>query len=569
MMWLKGKLGRFVQLPQTPKNPKLFLVKYMNRNLLIGIIVVVIIVLGGIGYFLMQPPSGPTTKDTIVIGTTDKVISLDPAEAYDYMSINVIQNVMDGLFRYRIGTTELEPDLAESYTVSDDGLVYTLNIRQGVTFHDGSPLNATVVKWSIDRAIQMNGDPAFLLSEVVNRTEVTGPYQVKIYLKYPFSAFPSILAFSVAYPVTPTAYSTDEFMTDNIVGTGPFKLVEFVRDQKIVLERNDNYWDPTYKPKVKRIVIMFYETSTALKQALDSGQIDIAYRTLTPEDINGYINNNGTNFYILEAPSPVIRYLVINVNRVTNVKVRQALAAAVNRTAIVEQVFLGQAENLYSMIPKGMWSHIDAFLSQYGEANITLARQLLQEAGYSETNKLEIDLWYTPTHYGPTEEDVAQVIKTAWESTGMITVNVRSAEWAQYRDNWRNGVMDVFLLGWYPDYLDPDDYVFPFLHSSGAASLGSFYNDSTMDKLLEDARKTSNITERTELYKQVQEKLAVDVPYIPLWQAKQYVVFKIGIKGVILDATQIFRYYTLYWEESGSSGTQGSIITTYVSRKLI
>ena len=540
----------------------------MDKKLIIGIVIIVLIALGGIGYFLITPPAGPQAKDTIVIGTTDKIISLDPANAYDYMSVNVIQNVMDGLLRYKPGTTELEPDLAESYTVSSDGLVYTFNIRQGVTFHDGSPLNATVVKWSIDRAMQMEGDPAFLLTEVVNKTEVTGPYQVKIYLKYPFAAFPAIVAFTVAYPVTPTVYTTTDFLTDNIVGTGPFKLKEFIRDQRIVLERNDNYWDPTYKPKVKYIVIKFYDTATALKQALEAGEIDIAYRTLTPEDINSYIQNNGTNFIINEAPSPVIRYLVINVKRITDVRVRQALAAAVNRTAIVDQVFLGQAENLYSMIPKGMWSHKDVFFEKYGEANITKAVQLLRDAGYSENNKLTIDLWYTPTHYGPTEEDVALTIKSSWEATGLITVNIKSAEWAQYRDNWRNGVMDVFLLGWYPDYLDPDDYVFPFLQSAGAASLGSFYNDSTMDQLLENARKTSNITERTQLYEQVQEKLAEDVPYIPLWQAKQYVVYKIGIKGVILDATQIFRYYTLYWESSSSQTLSAVMIATYANSKF-
>ena len=537
----------------------------MKTSYLVGIIIVIIIVIGGLVLFLMPAPKA---KDTIVIGTTDKVISLDPAEAYDYLSVNVIQNVMDGLLRYKPGTTELEPALAESYTVSDDGLVYTFNIRQGVTFHDGSPLNATVVKWSIDRAIAMNGDPAFLLSEVVNRTEVTGDYQIKIYLKYPFSAFPSILAFTVAYPVTPTAYTTDEFMTDNIVGTGPFKLAEFIRDQKIVLERYDNYWDSNYLPKVKRVIIQFYSTSTALKNALDAGEIDIAYRTLTPEDINSYIANNGTNFIILEAPSPVIRYLVINVNRVADVRVRQAIACAINRTKIVEEVFLGQAENLYSMVPRGMWSHIDAFLEKWGETNITKAIELLQEAGYSETNKLEIDLWYTPTHYGPTEDEVAEAIKTSLEATGLITVNIQNAEWAQYRENWRNGVMDMFLLGWYPDYLDPDDYLFPFLHSSGAASLGSFYNDSTMDQLLENARKTSDIDERTDLYEQVQEKLAEDVPYIPLWQAKQYVVYKKGIVGVILDATQIFRYYTIYWSESASSLASLVTIGTYSETKI-
>lgn len=542
------------------------MVIFVNKNLVTGLVVVLVVVAGGVAYFVMF--GVPKPKDTLIVGTTDKIISLDPAQAYDYLSCNIIQNVMDGLLRYKPGTTELEPALAESYTVSEDGLVYTFNIRQGVKFHDGSPLNATVVKWSLDRAMSMGGDPAFLLTEIVNKTEVTSEYQLKIYLKYPFSAFPSILAFTVAYPVTPTKYNTTDFMTDNIVGTGPFKLVEFVRDQRIVLERYDDYWDPDLLPKVRRVIIQFYSTATALKQALDAGEIDLAYRTLTPEDTASYVGTNGTNFYIAEGPSPAIRYLVINVKRagVDNVKVRQAIACAVNRTSITEDVFLGQAEELYSMVPKGMWSHEDVFLDYWGNANVSGAVALLQEAGYNETNKLELDLWYTPTHYGPTEEDVALKLEEALEATGLIDVTVRSAEWADYRQNWINGVMDVFLLGWYPDYLDPDDYLFPFLNSAGAESLGSFYNDSTMDQLLENARVTSNVTERTEWYHEVQQKLAADVPYVPLWQAKQYAVYKKGLLGVILDATQIFRYYTIYWS---AGETASSIFMAPISEQKL
>ena len=118
------------------------MVIFVNKNLVTGLVVVLVVVAGGVAYFVMF--GVPKPKDTLIVGTTDKVISLDPAQAYDYLSCNIIQNVMDGLLRYKPGTTELEPALAESYTVSEDGLVYTFNIRQGVKFHDGSPLNATI-----------------------------------------------------------------------------------------------------------------------------------------------------------------------------------------------------------------------------------------------------------------------------------------------------------------------------------------------------------------------------------------------------------------------------------------
>lgn len=193
------------------------------------------------------------------------------------------------------------------------------------------------------------------------------------------------------------------------------------------------------------------------------------------------------------------------------------------------------------MIPMGWWSHIDAMPKR----DVNMAVELLKKAGYSSSKPLQIDLWYTPSHYGSTEADVAQLLKRSFEETKAIKVNIKYAEWSTYVEYFLNGTMGLFLLGWYPDYLDPDDYVWPFLSESGAKSLGSFYSNMEVENLMMQARGIESVEERSKLYEQVQKSLAQDVPYIPLWQGFADCEAKANISGIILEPTQIFRYYVL------------------------
>jgi len=533
----------------------------VERRTLIGILVFIIVVIGvniGIWYWYMQQQMvTAVAKETIVIGTTDRLVTLDPANAYDYLSCNVIENVFEGLYRYKPGTTELEPALAEDFPIiTDNGYTWYIKIREGVKFHDGSELNATVVSWSLNRSMELGGDPAFLLTDIINYTRAINETTLMIRLKVNTSILLSILAFTVSYPVSMESFPADKF-SDVAIGCGPFKVVEWVKDVHIILERFDDYWDQSHFPKMKRVIIKFYKTSEDLAAALRAGEIDIAYRTLHPEDVEAFMKD--PNFRVLTSPSPFIRYLVLrcNMSPFDNVYVRQAIAAAINRTEICEKIFLGQAEPLFSMVPKGMWSHIDAFKELYGEeGNITYAQELLRKAGYSETNKLNITLWYTPEHYGPTEAELAALIKEQLERTGMINVKLEFAEWSTYVDNMEKGVMEIFLLGWYPDYLDPDDYLWPFVGTwEAACSLGTFYksNESTMKidgKTLYDyllmARLTTDMSKRTDYYIKAQKIYAYDCPTIPLFQGVQICVTKLNVYGVVLDATQIFRYWMIF-----------------------
>ncbi len=541
--------------------------KAISKTAAIALAVILIIAIVAGAYLAMQPKPTPTetsptttaspsptttstpaVKNQIVIGVTDKVSDLDPANAYDFFTWEVLQNTMEGLMKYKPGTTELTYGIAESYEVKEDGKVYIFHLKKNLKFADGTPCTAHDVVRSIKRVMKINGDPAWLVTEFVEDVEALDDYTVKFMLKKPVSYFLALVATPPYFPVHP-AYKPDEIDSDQTAGgLGPYKIVKWVRDQELVLEANPYYHGE--KPKIKTVIIRFYKDATTLRLALERGEIDIAWRTLNPADIESLKKN--PNFQVIEVPGAAIRYIIINVKMpgTDNKLVRQALAAAIDRVDISQRVYLGTWTPLYSLIPEGMWSYKPVFKEKYGErANLELAKKLLKEAGYSEDKPLEIELWYTPTHYGDTEKDLAAVLKEQFEATGMIKVTIKSAEWSQYLDFARKGAMQLSLFGWYPDYIDPDDYTTPFLHSKANKWTGSGYANPKVDELLDEAAIKLTPEERTPYYEQVQEILADEVPIIPLVQGKLFVAAKKNVGGIILDPTMQFRYWLLYWKE--------------------
>ncbi len=517
----------------------------LTQTQLVALIVVVVIVVAGVGYYQSTRP--PPAKATLVVGTTDKVQStLDPADAYDYFGGNTIFNIMEGLVNYEPGTDKVIPWLATSWQISSDGLTYTFVLRQGVKFHDGSDLDSSVVKFSLDRAIKLNGDPSFLLSDAVASVSAPDKFTVVIKLKEPWSAFMSVVGFTVSFAVSPKTLA-DKFVDPTALGpagTGPYRLTRFVKDDVIELRAFEGYWGT--KPKTSTVIIKYYKDETGLRLAIETGEIDVAYRSLGPTDLDSLRKNDKVQ--VLSNPSPVIRYLVLNQKRapLNNTNVRRAIAAALDRAPIVNKVFQGTVSPLYSMIPIGMLGHTDEFKAQWPDANLELVNKQLGLAGYKPTDKVELDLWFTPVRYGATEPDVAAVMKEAMEKTGRFKINLKSAEWSTYRQNRKDGTMPMYLLGWFPDYLDPDDYTYPFWHSSGNTWLNIGYKNLEVDKLLQQARTETDPAKRAQIYAKAQEVAAQDVAQIPLWQSNQFAVIRKGVQGVLLEPTQWFRLYTIW-----------------------
>ncbi len=478
----------------------------------------------------------------VVVGTTDKITELDPANAYDFFTWEVLSNVMSGLVTYDPDTGEIVGDLAKSWEVQEDGKVWIFHLREDAYFADGTKCTAEDVVRSIKRVMTIQGDPSWLVTEFVEDVEALDEYTVKFTLKQPTGYFLAVAATVPYYPVHPN-YPDNEIVADATWGgCGAYKIVEWKRDQQLVLAPNEYYYGP--EPKNDRVIIRFFSDANAMRLALEKGEIDVAWRTLTPQDIEAL---KGMGYNVIEVPGLFIRYVVVKTDAgpTSEKLVRQALAAAIDRNEIALRVFKGTVEPLYSMVPQGMWSHVPVFKEKYGDGNLELARQLLQQAGYSEDNKLQVELWFTPTHYGDTEDELAAVLKEQWEKTGMITVTIKSSEWAQYVEQLSSGQFMLSLLGWYPDYLDPDNYLTPFLKSTANGWTGTGYANPTVDELLSKAQTATDQAEREQYFKQVQEILADDVPFIPLVQGKLYIVTQPDFKGLKVSPLMFLIYSSL------------------------
>jgi peptide/nickel transport system substrate-binding protein len=491
--------------------------------------------------------SGSFARVTLVYGTTEKVTDMDPANAYDFHTWEIFYNIYQGLLGYPPGKTNLVPGLAESYKVVDNGKGYIFKLKEGVKFSDGTPFDANAVKWSIDRVMRLKGDPSWLVTDFVDRVEMVDKYRVKFVLKNPVAYFPSLVATVPYYPVNPNIYPADKIVQDpsalkggKLVGLGPYRVSFFKRDQQIALEVNPYYSGA--KPKNDMVIIRYFADATTMRLALEKGELDFAFKSFNPSDINDL--QKMSKIKTIKGQGPYIRYICFQCKTppFTNDVVRQGVAAAINRPEIIKKVFLGQNAPLYSMVPMGMWTHEDSFLTAFGDGNIEKSRQLLAQAGFNENNKLKFDFWYTPSHYGDTEVDMAAVLKAQFEATGVMEVSVKSAEWATYKENWRNQLMPVYLLGWYPDYIDPDNYTAAFAGTAGSRGNGIYFSDPQWDAMFVDEQKDPNEANRAAIFKKIQQMWTVQVPTAPIFQGTLYLFAQKDIDGIMISPTLQFIY---------------------------
>jgi peptide/nickel transport system substrate-binding protein len=261
-----------------------------------------------------------------------------------------------------------------------------------------------------------------------------------------------------------------------------------------------------------------------------------------------------TNVKVWEGTGAFIQYMVFqhNISPFDDPRVRRAIAAAIDRNALTQTVFLNQSAPLYSMIPIGMAGHADAF-KKLGDANYTYTRNTLNDptifgGPYNETNPLKVDLWYEISGHYPQSADQGLVLKNSLDASGVIEVTLNGLDWAAYRVKRGTETMPVYIYGWYPDYVDPDDYIYPFLHSSGGSWLHLNYNNTQMDKLIEWARGNTTVADRNNLYNQIQNLMVQDAPMVPLYQSSAWAVTKPNVKGVYLDISQNWRHWLLYSE---------------------
>jgi peptide/nickel transport system substrate-binding protein len=498
------------------------------------------------------PTTAPTEKVTIIIGVTDTISSLDPADAYASLDGELIKNINDGLLGLKPGTADLEPVLTQTMPViSADGLTYTLKLRPGIKFADGLVLTAPMYAQQLNRLLTIGptcpNDAADALA-IPYVESITAPDDNTIVfkLKSPAAYFSQILALAPYVPSHPDTFPVDKcvlFPTAPIYGVGPWFISQYNRAGQVVLEANP-YYTGRYPAQVDQIIIRTFVDQQSMASALQNGEIDIAWRSLDLDLIAPLLNVSGVTVRAL--PGGGMRYLFLNhsMTPMDDPNVVKAIASAIDRNAITDTVYSGNAIPLYSMIPHGLLGASEAFDTMYAAPNLDQARQYLDASGYTEIHKLVLDLWYPYDHWGASTAAWMGVIKDKLEVTGAITVNLHSQEWTEYiRALNSENSHPAGAWGWFMDYPDPANLMDPFTYNGGmgnnitTAQEGSTFGVPINEKaqqlvdLLSQADVETDQTVRTVLYQQAQEIYADLVVTIPLFMEAQHILYRDKIHG--------------------------------------
>lgn len=505
----------------------------------------------GCGRSTSNPPV-QSAGDRLVLGTTATVDSIDPADSYKIFTGALLYNLGDRLYTYKIGTDKLIPQLATDLPqVSADGLTYTIPTRQGVMFHDGTTFNAAAMAFSLNRFIQNGGGPSFLLADVVESATAATANELTIRLKRPFAAFPALLAFSGVCAVSPQAYEIkgNSFKSESFVGTGPYKLVRFGTDQ-IQFDAFEQYWGG--KPANTGVDIQFYSSPANLFNAFRTGAIDVAYQSMALDQVRKLEEGAATTgWQIIEKAGGEIDYLTLNVTSppLDRREVRQALAAIMDRPVLRDRTFQGQVEALYSMIPSSLAEQVPAFQTRYGDGNATKARELLTQAGYSEQNPLKVEFWYRSNIASGQLAAVTLKALAKQKLGSLLQFELKSVESTTANRLIEKGVYPTFLVDWAADFLDADNYIEPFLRctngspttgckAGGSQVQGSFYFSDRANQLVDQSRRERNPAKRQQIFAEIQQLVAEEVPYIPIWQNKDFLFAQKWIQGASLEVTQ-------------------------------
>jgi ABC-type transport system substrate-binding protein len=469
-------------------------------------------------------------QGTLIIAQGTDPTNLDPALATDSPSATVNSHIFETLFELTAEGT-IEPRLATSYAVSADGLTWTLDIRQGVTFHDGTPLTAQDVKASLDRFI----DPAnaytfrFLLSRIQG-VEVVGDHQVQINLA---SVFAPLLAHFTHSSTAIVKVGLDHDVTP--VGTGPFEFVSWERGQRVDLKRYEGYWGD--KPGIEGLRFLAVPEGTTRMALVETGEAHVAVR-VPPQDIARLNANPNVTVQNVSSLRTIYIYFNHTMAPFDDVRVRQAVNYAVNKEEIAEFVLGGAVRPSDAPISPGIFGYTPVGNYAYDPER---AKALLAEAGFP--NGLSTTL-YSPNGRYLQDIQISEAIQSQLAEVG-IDATIETLEWAAYLAKTNVPAVDnevpFAMLGWGTVTGDADYGLYALFHTSQHVPSGSnraFYSNTVVDALLDEARSNPNPSLREQLYADAMQLIWDEAAWLFLHSETQLVAVRDGVQGLIIHPTE-------------------------------
>lgn len=480
----------------------------------------------------------PVRGGTLKIGVQGDPVGLDPALSILDAADIIFDFVYEGLTRLT-PAIEAEPALAESWTISEDGLTYAFAIRQGVTFHNGRVLDANDIKYSFDRVI----DPATASPDVTHTENIAGidvpdPATVVFTLNAPDASFLTRISRPglAAVPREEVEKTGDLQLT--MVGTGPFVFQDYTPNTSLSFTRNESYWD-TGKPYVDALEVSIIPNDTSRTTALVSGTVDLI-EAVPHNDIKSVQGNSELKL----AGSRVtnVRWLVFNLRNepFNNPAFRQAVAKSLNRGAIIDTAVFGYGEPLVGLYPVEFWA---GYHGDIPAQDIEGATAALAEVTLPDGFKPKLLTWAAYQFLSSTSIVVQEQLKQIG-----IESEIDAQENATYLDNFFSGNFDIAVMG-AAGYIDPDEFLRSML-ATGEYTNASSYSNPAYDELLDEGLATQDRDARAAIYQQLQQIMIDDLPIIPLYTSNTYEGLSADVEGF----------------EHSLSGRLGSIRSTWLNR---
>jgi len=445
-------------------------------------------------------------NNTFVYCTAKAPLGFSPALVMEGTSYNASsQQVYNRLVEFKKGSTDLEPALAESWEISDDGLTYTFHLRKGVKFHTTKEFTPTR-DFNADDVTLNKKDATFLAS--------LGMDFISIY--------------SAEYADAMLKAGKPETIDNKPVGTGPFIFVDYKTDQAAQYVANETYWKG--RTPLDRLVISIVPDATTRYAKLQAGSCDLI---LFPNVADLAKMKTDPKVQLLEQKGLNVAYIAFNTEKAPfdNAKVRQALNYAVDKKAIIEAVYQGAGTAAKNPLPPTIWSYNDEI--QDYPYDPEKAKQLLAEAGYP--NGFETDFWIQPVvrASNPNPKRMAELVMADWAKVG-VKANPVTFEWADYQKRAKAGELTAGIFGWSGDNGDPDNFLSPLLASANAGNSNfARFKNAEFDALLDKAIGLTNKDERAALYKQAQVIFHDQAPWIPVAHSVGFAPLSPRVKGYV------------------------------------
>ncbi len=473
-----------------------------------------------IGLLSCSPKPSP---NTLVMIIESSPANLDPRVGTDAQSERIDKLLFDSLV-HRDEHFNLKPWLAESWDVPDP-LTYVFHLRHGVRFHDGRPLTSRDVKWTFDSIADGSiRTPKASTYKFIDRIDTPDDYTAIFHLKEPYATLLWNLS-DGAIGIVPYGSSTE--LTTTPIGSGPFKFVRASQDKEVVITRNDDYWGTRARvPNVQFLVVP--DTITRALE-LRKGSADVAINALTADMVGALQREK--SLVVQVSPGTMYQYITLNLRDpiLKDVRVRQALAYAIDRQTIIHNLQRDLTVPAASVLPPEHWAY-DPNVRKY-DYDPQRARKLLDEAGYPEHNGVRFHL----TMKTSTEEEtrlLAAVLQEQFATVG-IALDIRSFEFATFYADVQKGAFQLYSLRWVGNE-DPDifEHIFHSASFPPKRANRGYYSNPKVDALIDEGRRTVDQQKRKEIYAQLQQIVAEDLPYINLWYRDNVLIHSRRVSNV-------------------------------------